>query len=147
MPFTVSHVGLNVTDMERAKRFYTAVFELNVIHETHTDAANYAFLGNDSGLLITLWRQSEGQFSPGYPGLHHLALQLEDVTAVQAFESRLRALGVTPLHDGIVAHARGRTSSALYFLDPDGIRLEVCAPNGGEDHEAPSGELANCGFF
>ena len=147
MPFTVSHVGLNVTDLERAKRFYTAVFELNVNHETNTDTANYAFLSNDAGLLLTLWRQSEGQFSQVHPGLHHLALQLESVAQVAAFEARLRALGVTPLHDGIVAHARGRTSSALYFLDPDGIRLEVCAPDGGEEHEAPSGELSSCGFF
>jgi predicted pyridoxine 5'-phosphate oxidase superfamily flavin-nucleotide-binding protein len=49
---------------------------------------------------------------------------------VQAAERRIRELGGTVHHDGIVPHAEGMDSGGVFFEDPDGIRLEIVAPSG-----------------
>ena len=45
-------------------------------------------------------------------------------------ERRIRDLGGTVHHDGIVPHAEGMDSGGVFFEDPDGIRLEIFASTG-----------------
>ncbi len=46
-------------------------------------------------------------------------------------------MNVPFIYDGIVPHAEGAQSGGIFFEDPDGIRLEIYAPNGAADHGAP----------
>jgi catechol 2,3-dioxygenase-like lactoylglutathione lyase family enzyme len=61
-------------------------------------------------------------------GLRHIAFRLDDIAGLAA---RLRAAGVTLFSDpvkvppGVVKFAAG-DKSLLYFLDPDGVILELC---------------------
>jgi catechol 2,3-dioxygenase-like lactoylglutathione lyase family enzyme len=141
------HVGINVVDIERSTGFYRDAFGLEVAAEGTDADHHYAFLAADGVLLITLWQQASGRFSANGPGLHHLAFQVESLDAVRAAEARLRALGAEFAHDGVVAHAEGVPSGGIFFLDPDGTRLEIYAPDGGEDADAPTGAAPTCGFF
>ena len=52
---------------------------------------------------------------------------------------------ITPLgsHDGEFCPL----DRALIFEDPDGIRLEIYAPRGAEEAEAPIAGAPSCGFF
>lgn len=146
--FRTGHVGLNVTDLPRAKRFYTEVFGLEIVGESADPAKPFAFLGVGSDIVLTLWQQSSGDFAAGRPGLHHLAFRAESVEQVQEAERRLRALGARVHHEGIVPHAEGRDSGGLFFEDPDGIRLEIFAASGvGALAHAPHGAAPTCGFF
>lgn len=147
MKLEIGHIGLNVSDLTRSVAFYGEIFELKTIHEHHDAGKDYAFLSNNDGLLLTLWRQSEGEFSTQTPGLHHLALQVESVEEVRAFEEKLRASSVPLIYDGLVAHAEGADSGGIYFLDPDGIRLEVCVARGVGGSSAPTPGVSTCGFF
>lgn len=102
------HAGLNVSDLERAGRFYQQVLGLTVLAESAADAPagrRYAFLGGPGALVLTLWEQAEGRFDAGRPGLHHLAFRVESVEEVREVERRLRARGATLLYDGVVPHA------------------------------------------
>ena len=60
-------------------------------------------------------------------GLRHIALRVDDMTAMAA---RLRAAGVTLFSDpvrvpaGVVKFAAGE-KTLVYFLDPDGVILEL----------------------
>ncbi|WP_436775711.1 VOC family protein [Yinghuangia sp. YIM S09857] len=139
------HIGLNVTDLDRSADFYTKVFGLQVV--SRDDAQGWVFLGDEGRLLITLWRQSEGVFRAGTPGLHHLSFQVDDVAAVRAAEAVLKELGAVFAHDGVVPHGEGTASGGIFFADPDGIRLEIYAPTGAEGVSAPSGDAPTCGFF
>lgn len=156
MALRTGHVGLNVTDLSRSRSFYLEVFGLEVLGESTEDGRRFAFLGNPDvrsdvfldKLAITLWEQSDGTFSSGTPGLHHLAFHVDSVEAVEQVRDRLQGLGVDLMHDGeIVPHSTDFDSGGIFFSDPDGIRLEVCAPAGVPTERAVTGAAPSCGFF
>jgi catechol-2,3-dioxygenase len=141
------HVGLSVTDLDRSIAFYREVLALEIIQVSPDAGPRYAFLGAGGRLFLTLWQQSSEGFAPRQAGLHHLAFQLPTLEAVQATEARLRARGVVPRYDGVVPHREGGDSAALFFADPDGIRLEVYSPAGAAGLAAPVPGAPSCGFF
>jgi lactoylglutathione lyase len=141
------HVGLSVTDLNRSLAFYQEVLGLEVIHSSAEAGRHFAFLGAGGRLLLTLWQQSTEPFEPRGAGAHHIAFQVPTLEAVQAAEGRLRARGITPNYDGIVPHRENAESAALYFTDPDGIRLEIYSPTGAAGLAAPVAGAPSCGFF
>ena len=145
---STGHVGLNVTDLARSTVFYQRALGLDVLNEGQDGDREWAFLGRDGSLLITLWRQSTGSFATDLPGLHHLAFQVETLADVRAVQTNLRELGAEFHYDGVVPHQEGGDSGGVYFTDPDGIRLEVYTAAGVAGHEAaPVGAVPACGFF
>jgi lactoylglutathione lyase len=150
------HVGLNVTDLARSRAFYGEVFGLEVLGESTQDGRRFAFLGNPDvksddfldKLAITLWEQSSGAFSSHAPGLHHMAFHVESVEEVERVRDRVQSLGAELLYNGeIVPHSEDFESGGFFFLDPDGLRLEVCAPAGVARERAVAGAAPSCGFF
>ena len=141
------HVGINVSDIERSKAFYTRAFGLEVMNESQEAGKEFAFLGENGVLSITLWQQSTGRFDTSAPGLHHLAFQVDNLEQVKEAEGRVRELGAEFLYDGVVSHAEGAQSGGIFFRDPDGIRLEIYTPSGASESETPSGSAPSCGFF
>jgi catechol 2,3-dioxygenase-like lactoylglutathione lyase family enzyme len=141
------HVGLNVSDLDRSVDFYTAALGLSVLKRSDEAERRFAFLTKGNKLVLTLWEQSTGTFDPSSPGLHHLSFQVPDVDAVRQAEERLKALGASFAHEGVVAHAEGASSGGIYFTDPDGTRLEIYAPAGVEGAPAPTADAPTCGFF
>lgn len=145
--FTTGHVGLNVSDLARSKRFYQQVFGFDVMAESNAAGQEFAFLAQGKALVLTLWRQSSESFAKDRAGLHHLSFQVESIDQLKAAEQRLRDLGAAIHHGGIVPHSEGADSGGVFFEDPDGIRLEIFAAAGVGDRAAPHGHAPTCGFF
>ncbi|MFE3753068.1 VOC family protein [Nocardia tengchongensis] len=141
------HIGLNVTDLDRSVSFYRRALGFEQLGAGGEGAQRFAFLGRDGQLQVTLWQQSDGEFSAKTPGLHHLSFQVDTIEQVRAVETALKGLDVAFAHDGVVAHGEGAASGGIFFIDPDGIRLEVYALSGAEHAPAPSGAAPTCGFF
>jgi catechol 2,3-dioxygenase-like lactoylglutathione lyase family enzyme len=129
------HIALNVSDLERAVRFYSGVFG----YERLGGSDDHAFLGKDGRAVITLWTAGEDP-------LHHVAFEVPTAQDAAAAEARVVELGGRMHHAGVVPHREGATSGGIFFTDPDGIRLEIYAPD-GVSGEAPHGEAPTCGFF
>ncbi|NUO99822.1 MAG: VOC family protein [Nonomuraea sp.] len=147
MSFQTGHIGLNVTDLDRSKEFYLRVFGFTVAAESKEDGRAYAFLAQDGKLVLTLWQQSAGRHATALPGLHHLSFQVEDLDAVRRAEQVVKEAGATLHHGGVVPHGEGASSGGVFFEDPDGVRLEIYAPDGAGDRPAPTSGAPTCGFF
>ncbi|MFZ0661454.1 MAG: VOC family protein [Acidobacteriaceae bacterium] len=141
------HVGLNVTNLERSKKFYQSVFGLKTMLESNKDSQKFVFLGDGKDILVTLFQQSSSRFDVHKPGLHHLSFQLASVEEVKQAEKVLQDMKVKFLYDGIVPHAEGADSGGIFFEDPDGIRLEIYSPTGVKGKPAPVAGAPTCGFF
>jgi len=120
----LGHVALRVSDMERAKAFYTSLgLQLT------WDAADWAYLQSPlTGDGIAL-------LSPDYKAAGpHFAFHFEYRAAVDSVQAQLVASGhpVGPVHD----HRDGTAS--FYMKDPDGNWLELL-------YEPSSGIPSNVG--
>jgi lactoylglutathione lyase len=144
---TPGHIGLSVTNLDRSLAFYQDVLELEVLQRFDDAGRRFAFLGAGGRLFLTLWQQSDAGYEPRHAGLHHLAFQVPTLEDVQTAEAKLRARGQMPRYDGVVPHREGAESAALFFTDPDGIRLEIYSPTGAAGLRAPVAGAPSCGFF
>jgi catechol 2,3-dioxygenase-like lactoylglutathione lyase family enzyme len=140
------HIGLNVNQLDRAVDFYRDVFDLSLVARSDEPGKQYAFLSNDGKLSLTLWQQSADKFDSHLAGLHHLAFIVDTIDDVKRVESKLKTMHVDFAYEGIVPHADGAASGGIFFVDPDGIRLEIYAEQGAAGI-APHAEAPSCGFF
>lgn len=141
------HVALNVTDLGRSTSFYRRVFDFDVLGERTEGDQKFALLGRDGVLSLALWEQSAQGFPTDRAGLHHLSFEVADIEAVKQAEATLKGLDVEFFYDGIVPHGEGASSGGVFFMDPDGIRLEIYAPQGADAAPAPTQGAPTCGFF
>jgi len=145
--FTMGHVGLNVTDLDRSLAFYRAAFGFDLLGEGEDGDRRWAFLGAGGQLVLTLWQQAVGHFDAGSAGLHHLAFEVASIDQVRTAETRLRSLDAPFAYDGVVPHAEGASSGGIFFEDPDGTRLEIFSATGVDGAPAPHAAAPSCGLF
>jgi lactoylglutathione lyase len=110
-------VAIRVRDLERSEAFYreTLGFEVGLRDERR----RWLFLraGGDAGMVV-LQEDRETWSS------QHLAFTVEEAD-LQAAAAALRERGVAV--EGPVYHA-WMPAQSVYFADPDGHALELCAP-------------------
>ena len=139
----MGHVGLNVSNRVRSKKFYLGLLGF----EIKAESEKFILLGRGPQILLTLWQQATGKYAPAEAGLHHLSFMVDDMADVRAAEGKLKAQGVEFQYDGVVPHLEGAASGGIFFRDPDGIRLEIFAPTGAKGLPAPHHDAPSCGFF
>lgn len=139
MPIPVTgfaHVRLTVTDLARSRAFYDDLFGWDVAFEVPPDADDatreqlaflyggiiYAFPGGLFGLRPVA--EGSDSFSEDRVGLDHLSLSLASLEDLRSAVEVLDSSGVP--HEQIKDLGE---VSILEFRDPDGVALELSAPN------------------
>src|SRR5579859_7918309 len=120
----LSHLGLRVTNLARAKRFYVDTLECQLVREI-----DGAVLVNVYGTLIGLYEadspsKSYDHFDPFRVGLDHLALAVEDTSILEDLKRDLDAAGVR--NHGVEEDPETH-DKYISFYDPDGIAWELYA--------------------
>ena len=120
-PVRLNHAVLFVADLDRAERFYTEVFGMDV--SAREPRANAAFLrlprsGNHHDLGLFGIGSSTGPKRRGI-GLYHLAWQVDTIDELATARDALLASGA---YSGESSH--GATKS-IYGADPDGNEFEI----------------------
>lgn len=139
MPIPVTgfaHVRLTVTDLARSRAFYDDLFGWDVAFEVPPDADDatreqlaflyggiiYAFPGGLFGLRPVA--EGSDSFSEDRVGLDHVSLSLASLEDLRSAVEVLDSSGVP--HEQIKDLGE---VSILEFRDPDGVALELSAPN------------------
>ena len=144
----VDHINLVVSDLERSVRFYTELLGFKEVRRAHLEGkwiesiiglkgvrANVVYILAPAGeprLELLCYESPQGESIPANslantPGLRHIALQVEDI---QKAVKRLKEAGVKIIGEtvevpaSVVTHDAGH-KTLCYFLDPDGILLEL----------------------
>jgi catechol 2,3-dioxygenase-like lactoylglutathione lyase family enzyme len=114
----LSHVAVNVTDLEAAKRFYLEVLGPLGYRIVYEEPGAVAYLADARGLDFGLGRREP-------VGGAHVAFQCDDRAAVDRFHEAAVAAGG---RDNGPPGIRAKYSDhyyAAYVLDPDGNNIEA----------------------
>lgn len=111
----VDHVVLHVSDVERAKKFYTEVLGMTVYRED--DSQVFMHAGQQGVALFQ--KQGDARLTAGND-LNHLALNV----ASGDYETLKAELE----KHGVAVSGRPGQDRCIYFRDPDGHRLQLMMP-------------------
>jgi len=144
----IDHINIVVADLERSVKFYTEVLGFTKTHDVYMEGewieaiiglqgvkGLVAFVelpGGGPRIELLEYRAPAGAVLPensqaNTRGLRHIALRVDDIAGMTA---RLRAAGVKLFSEpvrvpgGVVKFAAGE-KTLVYFLDPDGVILEL----------------------
>jgi len=121
IPKEIGHLVLNVTDVERSTKFYRDVVGFQVARFRPNGTGAFLTCGvNHHNLALFKAPAGASQYQKGQIGLNHFAFRVESYQALQEAHKRLVAAEATIDH--IVDHGMTRS---VYFLDPDGIEMEL----------------------
>ena len=108
----IDHIVLHVTDVERARKFYTEVLGMSVYRQNERQA----FLHAGSQGVALFAKRGDGALETGND-MNHLALNVSEGT-YEALRAGLEQHGVT-------VTGRPGEDRCIYFQDPDGHRLQL----------------------
>jgi len=116
----IDHISIRVRDYEKSKAFYGRLFEFLGFEISDEYSSTIGWTNGKTRYWIA---PAEGRksYSIGDVGLHHYAFELrnrKDVDALQAFLEKEGVKIVDPADEYYEDYY------AVFFLDPDGIKLE-----------------------
>lgn len=130
----LSHVQLNVSDLEASARFYLAALSPLGFGKADEEAGEYVRLSNGHDAVLVLCPAGEPYRRYAYHrkgvGLGHVALAAESLASLDGMEAHLAALGVPLLGEGRIRSDYRRGYCSFCFEDPDRIMIEIvyCDP-------------------
>jgi catechol 2,3-dioxygenase-like lactoylglutathione lyase family enzyme len=116
----IDHISIRVSDYKKSKPFYSKLFEFLGFEISDEYPETIGWTNGKTRYWIA---PAEGRqkYKIGDVGLHHYAFQLRsrrDVDALQAFLKKEKVRIVDPADEYYEDYY------AVFFLDPDGIKLE-----------------------
>jgi catechol 2,3-dioxygenase-like lactoylglutathione lyase family enzyme len=116
----IDHISIRVRDYERSKEFYGRLFEFLGFEISDEYPSTMGWTNGKTRYWIA---PAEGRksYRIGDVGLHHYAFELRNRKDVDALQAYLQAQGVRIVDP---AGEHYEDYYAVFFLDPDGIKLE-----------------------
>lgn len=128
---SINHLRLTVSDIRRAEGYYTPLLKCLGYELVERDVERLAWAGWSSHGLLQWFILSKSQPELAHlqhnryaVGFHHLAWNTSSREAVDEFHRELIRLGVEVL-DAPAEYDYEPGYYAVFFKDPDGLKLEV----------------------
>ena len=126
----IEHIDLTVNDLKRSAAFYDRVLgSLGFKRLDEDDAGEHDIRWGNAHLTIAIRavapEHAGAAFDRYRVGLHHLAFKVRSREQVDSFHQFLRDEGLTVLDTPAEYPQYGKGYYAVFFADPDGIKLEV----------------------
>lgn len=123
----IEHLDLTVSDLARSVDFYERILPVLGFRRLADDPDNVRWA--NAQLTIGLRAADRGQPSTAFnryrPGLHHVAFKALSRTDIDRFHRFLVQAGVTILDAPAEYPRYGKGYYAMFFADPDGIKIEL----------------------
>ncbi|MGC1678947.1 MAG: VOC family protein [Candidatus Binataceae bacterium] len=134
MARTIHHIDLTATDLAAAKRFYQPVMEHLGYRMSKDTAQELGFdPGDDNAAGIFLHvagsQRTQRKHDRYSPGLHHLAFRAHSRAEVDSLYGLLQKIGAVILDPPALYYPPNYY--AVFFADPDGLKLEFVFNPGG----------------
>lgn len=120
-PKEIGHLVLNVSDVARSTAFYRDVVGFQVARYGPSGKRNFLTCGvAHHNLALFETPAGAAPRQKGGVGLNHFAFKVENFKALR--EAYQRLVAANAVIDHVVDHGMSRS---VYFLDPDGIEMEL----------------------
>lgn len=121
----IHHVDLTVSSFDACVPFYEALFAATGFRLVTRREDTVGWISRFASIDIHPARpESRGRVHDRYaPGLHHLALHAESREEVDAIHARMKEFGAEVLDPP--GEYYGKEYYAVFFADPDGLKVEV----------------------
>ena len=129
------HFAYRCRDAEETRHFYEDILGLPLFHYIRSDIVPstgefcpyvHIFFRMTDGSCLAFFDLGDNVLpepSPNTPSwVNHLAMRVDTIEQLEAMKERLQAHDIEVL--GVTDH---RVFKSIYFFDPNGIRLELCA--------------------
>jgi len=123
----IDHVYIAVSDLRTSEKFYDSVMAMLGFRKNkfaNEGDEHIQYYNRHFGFVLRPAHNAHGRHDPLSPGLHHFCLRCEDSAAVDAIARRLADLGISCSSPQLYPEY-APDYYAIFFSDPDGIRLEV----------------------
>ena len=122
----VEHIDLTVNDVTRSRAFYDKVFgELGFRKFEGDDYIHWANAQMTIAIREASGVHRDAQFDRYRVGLHHLALRARSRADIDTFHDFLKREKVAILDAPAEYPHYGENYYAVFFADPDGMKLEL----------------------
>jgi catechol 2,3-dioxygenase-like lactoylglutathione lyase family enzyme len=125
------HVEMNVSNLQESRDFYDFLLpELGyTLYQEWEKGFSYKCDATYLVFVQTEEKHAETSYHRGRTGLNHLAFHGESRTQVDALTELVISRGTKILYKDRHPYAGGKQTYAVFFEDPDRIKLEIVAPN------------------
>ena len=130
MKGTLHHIELYVSNLQESKKFWSWFLQELGYNEFQQWDGGISYKLNDTYIVFV--QADEKYLDIPYHrkrvGLNHLAFHAESRAEVDQMKEKLKEKGITILYEDQYPFAGGPNYYALYFEDPDRIKVELVAP-------------------
>ncbi len=129
----IDHVAVNVRDLSRSLEFYTGLLGLAISKREHQKPGIEHFIDCGASLIGLIQAKPDSPdhlFQNEGVGANHFSFRIP-ACDFEAWLEKLRAAGVE-----ILFSKKRDKSWSIYFLDPDGNKLEMTAWPGEDERKA-----------
>jgi len=127
----IHHIEIYVSDLEKSLTFWGWLLE-ELGYEAYQEWEQGKSYKLDSSYLVFVQTEEEYLHIPYHRkgiGLNHLAFYGESREYVDSLTKQLRKKGINILYEDRHPYAGGDDYYAVFFEDPDRIKVEVVAPS------------------
>jgi glyoxylase I family protein len=126
----LKHIAIATQDPERAAKFFTQVFDMQIRGQINSRNATGYYL-SDGNINIALLKYKNDpaagmEHGMKWTGIHHLGFHVEDIEQIA---ERFKDAGYEPRHDINIAQGLGanpdKDNAEYKFSGPEGIVIDV----------------------
>ncbi|MED1785687.1 VOC family protein [Brevibacillus fortis] len=125
------HVEVYVSNLARSKDFWSWLLESELGYVRYQEWASGISWKQNATYLVFVQAEERFLDTPYHRcrvGLNHLAFYARDREHVDEMREEAIRRGISVLYQDRHPHAGGEGHYALYFEDPDRIKVEIVAP-------------------